>query len=188
MGYHGHMQKIAVIDVLGDEALQARIMALSLVLMGATAVAAVLVGLICGLGEVTWPWWWLGLAAGCLVPLPVHELVHAACFKLLCPGCRVSFGVQGAFLYTRTDGVVATRGRMVAVLVAPALLVTGCVLAASLVAGSPVLAVLLAGIHLSGCAGDLIMAAASLREPRCTHVRDTETGIDLLFCPRDGSR
>ena len=154
------MQKIAVIDVLGDEALQARIMALSLALMGTTAVAAVLVGLICGLGEVTWPRWWLGLAAG----------------------------VQGAFLYTRTDGVVATRGRMVAVLVAPALLVTGCVLAASLVAGCPVLAVLLAGIHLSGCAGDLIMAAASLREPRCTHARDTETGIDLLFCPRDGSR
>ena len=54
--------------------------------------------------------------------------------------------------------------------------------------GCPVLAVLLAGIHLSGCAGDLIMAAASLREPRCTHVRDTETGVDLLFCPRDGSR
>ena len=70
---------------------------------------------------------------------------------------------------------------MVAVLLAPAVLVTGALAALrALAAGRPVLAVLLAGVHLSGCAGDLLMAEAALRERACTHVRDTETGITLL--------
>ena len=113
---------------------------------------------------------------GTLVALPVHELVHAAGFRLLCPGCRVGFGFQDAFLYTKTDGAVTSRGRMVAVLLAPAILVTGALAAA--VIGRRL--VLLAGVHLSGCAGDLIMAAVALREPGCTHVRDTDVGLDLL--------
>ena len=54
------------------------------------------------------------------------------------------------------------------------------VAAAAALASCPVLAVLLAGLHLSGCAGDALMAAAAMSEPRCTHVRDTDTGIALL--------
>lgn len=173
------MHEVIDIDVLGDTALQRRIARLSLVALGATALLAVLLALVLG-GERLDVWWWVALGLGSFVALPVHELVHGAAFKLLRPGCRVSFGFQDAFLYTRTDDAVLRRGRMVAALLAPALLVTAALMAAALAAGRPVLAVLLAGVHLAGCAGDILMAAAILREDACTHVRDTETGITLL--------
>ena len=173
------MREVADIDVLGDAVLQRRITRLSLAVLGGTALLAALLALVLG-GERLDVWWWAALALGSLVALPVHELVHGAAFKLLCPGCRVSFGFQDAFLYTRTDDAVLPRGRMVAALLAPAVLVTAVLAAASVAAGRPVLAVLLAGIHLAGCAGDVLMAAACLREPFCTHVRDTETGVTLL--------
>lgn len=181
--YHLGMRLLADIDVLGDEGLQRQIVRLSGALALAGLLACVAVGIVTGAdgGAVWTPWWWVALAAGSLAALPVHELVHAAAFKLLAPGCRVSFGAQGAFLYTSTDGVVLPRGRMVAVLLAPALLVTFALAAAALAAGRPALAALLAATHLAGCSGDLIMAAAALREPSCTHVRDTERGVDL-FC------
>lgn len=177
------MQKIASLDILDDEGLQRRVLRLSLVVAGATAVATALVFAL-GAGEGVDAWWWGALALGALVPLPVHELVHGAAFGLLCPGCRVSFGFQDGFLYTKTDGAVASRGRMVSVLLAPAALVTAAIVALALATERPALAVLLAGLHLAGCAGDLTMVVAALREPRCTHVRDTETGIDLL-CAAD---
>lgn len=182
MGYHCHMQKIAEIDVLGDGALQARVVRLSLWLAGAGLVAGVLAGLAGGAdgGAVLTPWWWVALVAASLAALPVHELVHAAGFKLLCPGCHVSFGFQDALLYTRTDGALLSRGRMTCVLVAPAVAVTAALAAGALAAGCPALAALLSGLHLSGCAGDLVMVADVLREPACTHVRDTAVGIDLL--------
>lgn len=170
---------IADIDILEDAALQVRVARLSYVLAGATVLIAVLLGLARG-GEAVDVWWWLALAAGTVVALLVHELVHAGAFKLLCPGCRIAFGFQDAFLYTKTDGATLSRARMVAVLLAPAVLVSGALLAAALAAGRPVLAVLLVGFHLAGCAGDMLMAAAALRERACTHVRDTETGITLL--------
>ena len=166
------MRTIADIDILGDETLQARVAWLSLAIVGS-------LGFAMG-GERVDVWWWVALAAGSFVALPVHELVHAAAFKLLSRGCKVSFGFQNAFLYTKTDGAVLRRARMVCVLLAPSLLVTAVLAALAFVAGLPVLAVLLAGLHLSGCAGDILMAAACLRDPACTHVRDTETGITLL--------
>ncbi len=173
------MRTIADIDILGDETLQARVAWLSLAIVVVTVLAAGSLGFAMG-GERVDVWWWVALAAGSFVALPVHELVHAAAFKLLSRGCKVSFGFQNAFLYTKTDGVVLRRARMVCVLLAPSLLVTAVLAALAFAAGLPVLAVLLAGLHLSGCAGDILMTAACLREPACTHVRDTETGITLL--------
>ena len=156
------MRLIADIDILGNEPFQARVAQLSLAVIAATVLAAVVLGLAVD-GEKLDVWWWVALAAGSFVALPVHELVHAAAFKLLCHGCTVSFGC-----------------RMVCVLLAPSVLVTAVLAALALAAGLPVLSVLLAGIHLSGCAGDILMAVACLREGACTHVRDTQTGITLL--------
>lgn len=176
------MRALADIDVLDDEGLQERITRLSL----AVAAAGLVLGLACGVatgadgGEAATPWWWAALVVASLVALPLHELVHAAAFKLLCAPCRVRFGLEGAFLYTATDGALASRGRMVAVLLAPAVLVTAALTAGACAAGCPTLAVLLAAVHLSGCAGDLLMTAAALRAPGCTHVRDTARGITLL--------
>ncbi|MDM8271174.1 DUF3267 domain-containing protein [Thermophilibacter provencensis] len=174
------MQKITDIDILGDKDVQLRVTRLSLAFLVVTLAAAALLAVCGALEHVDVGWWWVALALGVVVALPAHELVHGAAFKLLCPGCRVSFGFQDAFLYTKTDGAVAARGHMVAVLLAPAVLVTAALAAGALAFGCPVLAVLLAGVHLSGCAGDLLMSAAALNEPRCTHVVDTETGIALL--------
>lgn len=176
------MRLLANIDVLGDGAFQARVARLSLAVLVAGLAAGVAAGVAWGAdgGAVWTPWWWVALAAGSLAALPVHEFAHAAAFKLLCPGCRVSFGAQGGFLYTSAHGVVARRGRMVAVLLAPAALVTAALAAAALAAGRPALAVLLAAAHLAGCSGDLLMAVEALREPSCTHVRDTDVGVDLL--------
>ena len=159
---------------------------LSLVIAAATLAIAVAAALALGVDEVD-VWWWVALALGSLAALPVHELVHAAAFKLLCPGCLVTFGFQDAFLYTKTNGAVTTRGRMAAVLLAPAVLVSGALAALALAVDRPMLALLLAGLHLSGCAGDLLMAQAAFSDQRCTHVRDTDVGITLLDCKEEAA-
>ena len=184
MGYHVRVEKIADIDVLGDGPFQRRVLLLCAGLaLGALTLAVGLAA--AGAGEKLGLGWWVALAAGLVVPLPAHELVHAAGFRLLCPGCRVGFGFEDGFLYTRANGAVAARWRFVTVLLAPAVLVTAGLAALALWAGWPVLATLVAGAHLAGCAGDMLMAAEALREPACTHVRDTESGIALLCASRE---
>lgn len=174
-----NMRSLESLDILNDSDLQRRVARLSVVVAVIALALAVLIAVL-GAGERVDVWWWVSLAVGCVLPLPIHELVHGAAFKLLCPGCRVSFGFKDAFLYTNAHGATATRGRMVAVLLAPAAIVTVALLVACLSVARPMLAVLLAGVHLAGCSGDVLMAVAALREPRCTHVRDTDVGIDLL--------
>ena len=176
------MRSLAHIDVLGNAELQGSIMRLSLAAFVAGLVLAVAAALVTGAdgGAAASPWWWVALVLGALAALPVHELVHGAAFKLLCPGCRVTFGLKDAFLYTCAHGATLARGRMAVVLLAPAALVTAALAAGALAAGCSTLAVLLASLHLAGCAGDALMAAAALREPACTHVRDTDTGVELL--------
>ena len=88
--------------------------------------------------------------------------------------------IVAALISMFTGAVIESIGILLAVLLAPSVLVTAALAALALSARLPVLAVLLAGIHLSGCAGDILMAMACLREGSCTHVRDTETGITLL--------
>ncbi len=180
--YDGFMRTITDIDVLSDAALQARVTRWSGALLVAGLMLAVVAATIVDASphDLVNPWWWIALAGGSLAALPVHELVHAMAFKLACPGCRVSFGHQDAFLYTKTDGACGSRARMVCVLLAPAVVVTAVLAALALAADRPVLAVLLAFAHLSGCSGDLLMAREVLRESACTHVRDTEFGITLL--------
>ena len=176
------MRLLERIDVLGDEAFQRQLFRWSVGALAVTLAAAAATGIasVADGGAIASPAWWLALGLCSLAALPVHELVHGAAFKLLCAPCHVSFGAQGPFLYTRTDGACARRARMVAVLLAPAALVTAALVATALAAGLPTLAVLLAGTHLAGCAGDILMAVSALRAPGCTHVRDTDVGIDLL--------
>ena len=173
------MRKIADIDILADEALRGRMVAWSLacLVVGAAACALMFAA---GAAEAFGLWWAILLVAGSLAALPVHELVHAAAFKLLVPGARVTFGVKDAFLYTSANGAVARRAAEVCVLLAPSVLVTAALSALALAAGCPALALVLAATHLSGCAGDLLMVAEIAREPACTHVADAEFGVVLL--------
>lgn len=172
------MRLIANIDVLDDELLLGRIMRTSFALLAGGAAITLFLALLCevGLGLV----WWLWLCFLSVAALPVHELVHGAAFKLFVPGCRVSFGWQGAFLYTSANGAVMRRRSALLVLLAPAVVVTCALVLLGLSLSGPALAAALAFFHLAGCTGDLAMVREILREPACTHVRDTDLGIDLL--------
>lgn len=173
------MREIADIDVLADEFLRQRMVVLSLGLLAAGLAVSALV-LVGEKGSELGLSWLAALIAGSLAALPVHELVHAAAFKLLVPGARVGFGFKDAFLYTNINGAVVPRAAELAALLAPAVVVTTALAAVALAHSCSALAVLFAAIHLSGCVEDLLMAHAILREPACTHVRDTEFGITLL--------
>lgn len=113
--------------------------------------------------------------------LPVHELLHAAAFKLLGgPGIKVSFGAKDAFLYTRTNDAVLPRECFVAVLLTPAAVITVALLLWGCIGGDLGFGILTTGLHLSGCTGDLLMAALIHTTPEATHVQDTEVGCKLL--------
>ncbi len=172
------MRKRADIDVFHDEALRKQMVTWSVVIFAAGLALAVLTLLVDARARFgVFDFLWLvGLSAAAL---PVHELIHAAAYKLLVPGVRVSFGYKDGFLYTDAHGALLRRSAAQVVLLAPAVVLTCAFLVAGSALGQPVLAVLLAAVHLSGCVGDILMAARIARHANVTHVRDTDFGIEL---------
>ena len=173
------MRKLADIDILSDEGLRGRMVAWSLAFLVVGAAVCLLM-FAAGVAEVFGRGWATAFFLASVAALPLHELVHAAAFKLLVPGARVTFGFKDAFIYTSANGAVATRAAEVVVLLAPSVAVTAALVVAALGLGAPALALALAATHLSGCAGDLLMVTEIAREPACTHVADAEFGIVLL--------
>lgn len=184
------------IDFFGDDALRQRLvrasawlliggvaLAVALSVVAGTGVIEEMRALPGGWGAALWP---LAMAALSVAALPVHELVHALFMRVLGgPGTRVSFGYQAGMLYAGCPGLVLSKPRFVAVLLAPAVLVTAALLGLGLVLGYPFMTLWAAVLHLSGCSGDILAAGAILRERACTHCRDTERGVELL-CERVG--
>ena len=174
------MDTICDIDLMGDERLRGLMTLLSfgvLVLGVVVALALVLAASV----EAVDLGWMIALTLVSVVALAVHELVHAAAFKLLGgPSVRVTFGAQNGLIYTSAAGSVLTRPRFVCVLVAPTVLLSLAILGVPAALGAPLLGWCLFALHLSGCAGDLIMAARIATERGCTHVRDTDYGCELL--------
>lgn len=184
------------IDFFGDDALCQRLVRASAWLLIGGAALAVALSVVAGTGVIEemralpgdWgaAMWPLAMAALSAVALPVHELVHALFMRVLGgPGTRVSFGYQAGMLYAGCPGLVLSKARFVAVLLAPTVLVTAALLGLGLVLGYPFMTLWAAVLHLSGCSGDILAAGAILRERACTHCRDTERGIELL-CERVG--
>lgn len=184
------------IDFFGDDALRQRLVRASAWLLIGGAALAVAFSVVAGTGVIEemralpgdWgaAMWPLAMAALSIVALPVHELVHALFMRVLGgPGTRVSFGYQAGMLYAGCPGLVLSKPRFVVVLLAPAVLVTAALLGLGLVLGYPFMTLWAAVLHLSGCSGDILAAAAILRERSCTHCRDTERGVELL-CERVG--
>ena len=175
------MRTIADIDVLEDAVFQRRMVVLSCWLFAGVAVVvtacfvAGMPGEKVGLG-------WLGLLLVAIVAsFVVHELVHAAFFKLLGgSSCTISFGYQAGMLYTNANGVVLTRDRMCCVLLAPTVLVDAALVVGGFALGVPYLGLVCCAVHLSGCSGDLLMVREIVAHPTATHVRDTERGVELL--------
>ena len=184
------------IDFFGDEALRQRLVRASAWLLIGGAALAVALSVVAGTGVIEemralpgdwgaalWP---LAMAALSVAALPVHELVHALFMRVLGgPGTRVSFGYQAGMLYAGCPGLVLSKPRFVAVLLAPTVLVTAALLGLGLVLGYPFMTLWAAVLHLSGCSGDILAAGAILRERACTRCRDTERGVELL-CERVG--
>lgn len=180
------MRVIGSVNVLEDVGLQRSMLRASWAIMGVGAGAAFVLWIASlasgwhvlepvGLG------WVLGLAAASVVALPVHELVHAAAFVLLGSGnVRVSFGFKDFMLYTSADGAVLSRGRFMAVLLAPSVVVTLMFALAGLAWHAPLFALLGGAFHLAGCTGDLDMVRIIALTPAAAFVRDSPVGIDLL--------
>lgn len=180
------MRVIGTVNVLKDADVQRAMVSASWAIMGAGAAIALvlwLVSLASGrhVLEPVGPGWVLGLVVASAVALPVHELVHAAAFVILgSSDVRVSFGIKDFMLYTSANGAVLPRGRFMAVLLAPSVVVTALFVLAGCVWHAPLFALLGAAFHLAGCTGDLDMVRIIALTPAATFVRDSPAGIDLL--------
>ncbi len=188
------MRCIGEINTLEDEGFLRRMTRLSgwlFVVGAAVAVAALwLVPFALGvpsfaenpfaLGWPATPAWCFACAAGCFGSLAVHELVHAAFFKLFAPaGARISFGAvpEKFMLYASAEGVVYTRRQYQIIAVAPTVVLTVALICAGCAAGWPLLGVLVAVLHLSGCAGDLLYLVDIHESPEARWLEDTSTGV-----------
>jgi len=177
---------IGTVNVLEDAGVQRAMVSASWAIMGAGAAIAIvrwLVSLAFGghVLEPVGPGWVLGLVVASVVSLPVHELVHAAAFVILgSSDVHVSFGIKDFMLYTSANGAVLPRGRFMAVLLAPSVVVTALFVLAGCVWHAPLFALLGAAFHLAGCTGDLDMVRIIALTPAATFVRDSPAGIDLL--------
>ena len=176
------MRKVADINLLDERSpVLARSVRLTLAILGAGVVLAVILWILGALEQEISIWGVLAVVAASVVALPVHELVHAAFFKLLGGReARITFGMKTGMLYTSAEGLVLPKGRFSVVLLAPTVLVTAALVAGFLAAGRPLAAWFAAVIHLAGCTGDTATFSEVLRTPECTHVEDTDYGVALL--------
>ncbi len=180
------MRVIGTVNVLEDAGVQRAMVSASWAIMGAGAAIAIVLWLVSlAFGghvlEPVGPGWVLGLVVASVVSLPVHELVHAAAFVILgSSDVHVSFGIKDFMLYTSANGAVLPRGRFMAVLLAPSVVVTALFVLAGCVWHAPLFALLGAAFHLAGCTGDLDMVRIIALTPAATFVRDSPAGIDLL--------
>lgn len=174
------MRRLIDINLLDDHALQAD--------MAMNSLWIVLIGTLLGVfgaavfeHEAVAPVWFVLLIVVSVAVLPVHELVHAAAFKLVSGGsARIQFGFSSWMLYTSSPGTTLPRRRFCVVLLSPTVLVTLALAIVSWMCGWPLLGWFLAIVHLAGCTGDIGYARVIASERECSHVQDTDRGIALL--------
>lgn len=174
------MKVLATVDIMVEGAARRSLLRLSVELLLLFGLAF---GMLLAALEVPLKPSWTELALSVsliVVPLPVHELVHAAAFKLVNPRAHVRFGMQNGLLYTTCEPEVFTRAQMLVVMLCPFVLLTPAIFALGWTLQAPFAAALAATIHASECAGDLLFAKLVLTNKQVTHVRDTSYGIDLL--------
>lgn len=184
------MRQVLDVNILEDQATQRRVTLLglpagiaALILMIAMPLADRLGG---GVGELQGFWagsslgWAIALLAVYIVSLPVHELVHAAFFKLFGPaGTRITFGFKSGMLYAGCPGRRFSRGQMTAVLLAPFALLSLTYLALGALLGLPFMMLAVFLLHTSGCVGDFYFAWLIARHPEADLIEDTPVGICL---------
>ena len=133
--------------------------------------------------------WLAALVAGTLAPLGVHEHVHAALFKLVAPpDTRIGFGadLKQGMLYASAEGVVYTRGRYLAIALAPTVVVTACLVGVGAALAWPLWTLVTVFIHLAGCTGDWGYARAIRRDRSIAYCEDTSWGVAFFAAaPRE---
>ncbi|MCU0723403.1 MAG: DUF3267 domain-containing protein [Planctomycetes bacterium] len=116
----------------------------------------------------------LAFAAAVVLTTLAHEGVHSAAGLLL--GHRPVFGFHPPFVYT-TFRERVTRGRFLAVALAPLLALDAAALALLAAGIWPLFADLALAVNTIGSIGDLWMVRVLLRAPRGSWVQDTKTGF-----------
>lgn len=126
--------------------------------------------------------WCVAMALGVVLPLFVHELVHALAFKALAPSAsHVSFGADWGLgmLYACAEGVVYTRRSYLVIALAPTVVVTLLVALAGAMLAWPLWAIATATVHLAGCTGDWGYALAIHRDRSIAYCEDTTWGVQF---------
>ena len=119
-----------------------------------------------------------------LIILGIHEGIHGIFFKLFCPENKVKFGVilKSGMLYATSPGSIYTRFQMITIALAPFVVLTMVLtILYSFHVISPMIYVLLASIHASGCVGDFYytcILAFKFKEKKIM-VEDTDKGITI---------
>lgn len=174
------MRRLYDIDLLDEEQLQGQMAAWSIWIL----VLGILVGVIGPVvvpSEPLSPWWFVALVAVSVAVMPIHELVHAAAFKVLAGfGTPIEFGFSSWMLFTCAPGVMLARGKFCAVLLAPAIMVTVTLGVVLTMLGYPLLAWFCAVVHLAGCTGDFGYVRIIAGEPMANMIQDTRNGIALF--------
>ena len=118
-----------------------------------------------------------------VLSLMIHEGVHALCFKLFAPkGAHVYFGAQwdkGMF-YACAEGIVFSRRHYMVAVLAPSVAVTALCATLGAMSNCPLLAALVAVLHLSGCTGDWFYARRIATDGAILACEDTAWGVRFL--------
>lgn len=121
-----------------------------------------------------------GIAAATFVSFALHECVHALFFKVFGPsGSHVTFGwnLDAAMIYACAEGIVYSRERYLAIVLAPTIIVTGAAFVLGAFSGYSLASWVVCVLHLSGCTGDWFYARAIVSDPRIRWCEDEAWGV-----------
>lgn len=177
------MRTVLDVNILEDKAIQKIITRWSFIMLIPLIVGAVVL-IVLGQGPQGWLGWLSGFALVMVLyvaSLPIHELVHAAFFKLLGPaGTKVRFGFTTGMLYAGCPGITLAPWRFVVVLLAPAVVLSLVFVGLGFFFESALLVWCPFWLHLAGCSGDFYCVGLIATHRETDAVQDTDTGISLL--------
>ena len=174
------MEKTIELNLIEDKSVQRIVNVAALILAAAVVVVyeyLYISGLIPGL--------YISFAClGLVLLLPVHELLHGICFKMFAESeVKVKYGFKAGFFYASNPGYTYTPGEFIMILMAPLVVISLMCLGVAIFSPYGYLALLLALLHFSSCAGDLYMVGKILSTKSQSYVvgvKDTEVGIDII--------